>query len=96
MRRFCIISYDVVDSKRRTKLYKLLQHWGDRIQYSVFCCQLNPRERLQLTNAMKEILHATEDQAFLVDAGRVEGENPMPQLTYLGRIWKPDARTQVV
>lgn len=33
---FTLLSYDVVNDKRRTKLAKYLQNYGQRVQYSVF------------------------------------------------------------
>ncbi len=43
-----IISYDIVDDKRRTKLAKKLLNFGARVQYSVFECELNPKQLAQL------------------------------------------------
>ncbi len=36
-----LVSYDIPDNKRRTKLAKLLEDFGDRVQYSVFECILD-------------------------------------------------------
>ena len=33
---FIVISYDVVDDKRRIKIAKQLENYGKRVQYSVF------------------------------------------------------------
>ncbi|MCA9742068.1 CRISPR-associated endonuclease Cas2, partial [candidate division KSB1 bacterium] len=35
-----LVSYDIVDDKQRTKLAKRLQNYGQRVQYSVFECDL--------------------------------------------------------
>jgi CRISPR-associated protein Cas2 len=35
-----IISYDIPDTKRRTKIAKILLDFGDRVQYSVFEAEL--------------------------------------------------------
>ena len=37
---FTIISYDIVEDKRRTKVMKFLKGYGMRVQYSVFECDL--------------------------------------------------------
>ena len=96
MRRFFLASYDIPDDRRRTRVFKLLRGWGERVQYSVFCCQLNPRERLKLMDELKARMHQDEDQTFFVDAGPVEGERPVPEIAYLGKVWRPEQRTQVV
>ncbi len=36
-----LVSYDIPDDKRRTKLAKMLKDFGDRVQYSVFECILD-------------------------------------------------------
>jgi CRISPR-associated protein Cas2 len=36
-----VVSYDIPDTKRRTKLAKALEDFGDRVQYSVFECILD-------------------------------------------------------
>lgn len=95
-RKFFIVSYDVTDDRRRTRIFKTMADFGDRVQYSVFCCQLNPRERLQMENRLKEVLHQGDDQVMVVEAGKVEGQNPEPDVDYLGRGWKPEARSQIV
>lgn len=96
MRRFFIVSYDIPDDRRRTRIFKFLRGWGDRVQYSVFCCQLNPRERLRLVDELKKRLKQDDDQVLFVDAGCVNGEHPHPEINYLGRTWKPEPRSQIV
>lgn len=48
-----IVSYDIVDNKKRTKLAKKLLNFGSRVQYSVFECNLTQK---QLTEMIKQIL----------------------------------------
>jgi CRISPR-associated protein Cas2 len=38
---FYLVSYDIPDDRRRTRLAKLLKDYGGRVQYSVFECLLN-------------------------------------------------------
>ncbi|HRR34787.1 MAG TPA: CRISPR-associated endonuclease Cas2 [Kiritimatiellia bacterium] len=96
MRRFYLVSYDISDDRRRARVFKLMRGWGERVQYSVFCCQLNPRERLQLIEELKERMNNNEDQTLFVDAGAMEGERPVPEITYVGKVWRPEQRSQVV
>jgi len=95
-RRFTIYSYDITDDKRRTRVFKTMLGFGDRVQFSVFCCQLNPRERLQVANKLKPLINQDEDQILIVDAGPVSGQNPEPEVDYLGKTWKPAPRVQIV
>ena len=41
---FIVISYDIEDDKLRTKLAKVLEGHGERVQYSVFECHLDEKQ----------------------------------------------------
>ncbi len=43
-----IVSYDVVDDSRRTKLAKDLLDYGSRVQYSVFECRMDEGQLSEL------------------------------------------------
>ena len=43
-KQFIVISYDISDNKRRTKIAETLEDFGKRVQYSVFECRLLPVE----------------------------------------------------
>ncbi len=67
-RRHYIISYDVASTKegdkRRSKVFDHLEGRGDRAQFSVFFCALNPRELAQLRMDLDAIIHHGEDQVY--------------------------------
>jgi CRISPR-associated protein Cas2 len=96
MRRFYLISYDIPDDRRRARVFKLMRGWGERVQFSVFCCQLNPRERHELMDELKKRMNSDQDQTLFVEAGAVEGAHPLPQIEYIGKIWRPEQRSQIV
>ena len=95
-RRFTIVSYDISDDRRRARVAKLLLDYGDRVQYSVFCCQVNALERVKLESALKQRMDQKADQCLLLDAGPVQGQNPQPVMGYLGRVWQAQPRSQIV
>ena len=43
-----VIAYDISDDRRRTRLAHALEQWGNRVQYSVFECELTGRELVAL------------------------------------------------
>lgn len=43
-----VISYDIEENRMRTKLSKLLEGYGVRVQYSVFECELSERRFREL------------------------------------------------
>ncbi len=38
-----VISYDIVEDRRRNKIAKLLEGYGQRVQYSVFECHIDKK-----------------------------------------------------
>lgn len=94
-RRHYLISYDVSDDKRRTKLFKLLEGEGDHVQYSVFFCELNATELAVVRAAVTEIIHDREDQVLILDLG--PDSRPLDEgLEVLGTPYDPLTRTLVV
>jgi CRISPR-associated protein Cas2 len=73
MRQTYIVSYDVSDDKRLRKVFKTLRGWGDHLQYSVFRCELNARELVELRDTLSGIIHHKQDQVMFVDVGPAEG-----------------------
>jgi CRISPR-associated protein Cas2 len=55
---FYLVSYDIPDDRRRTRLAKIIKDFGDRVQYSVFECNLDGN----LLDAMIARIEKTIDQ----------------------------------
>lgn len=60
-----LICYDIRCPKRWRKAYKLLQGYGERIQYSIFRCWLSQRGREKLRWELEKVLE-TEDSLLLI------------------------------
>ncbi len=60
-----LICYDIRCPKRWRKAYKLLQGYGDRVQYSIFRCWLSQRSREKLRWELEKVLVA-EDSLLLI------------------------------
>ena len=73
MRNRFLVCYDVSDPKRLARTYKKMNGFGESAQYSVFICDLSPKERVLLEEALTEILNLKEDRALIVDMGPSEG-----------------------
>lgn len=50
-----VIAYDTPSAKRRRKLAKLLEGYGERLQWSVFECRLQPHELRRLREGLNRI-----------------------------------------
>ena len=58
---FYVISYDVPCDKRRQKIAKLLEGYGQRVQWSVFECCLRPDQFQQLQKRLRRLYCSGED-----------------------------------
>lgn len=59
---FVMISYDVVDDKKRLKLMKFLKDYGDRVQKSVFECNLSPKTYNMVKRGVERIINKRKDR----------------------------------
>ncbi|MCU0551926.1 MAG: CRISPR-associated endonuclease Cas2 [Leptolyngbya sp. Prado105] len=53
---FLVVSYDVPDDKRRTKIHKVLKSYGQWMQYSLFECDLTEVQYAKLRSRLGSIL----------------------------------------
>ena len=63
----------IADDKRLRKVFKTCSNFGDHLQFSVFECDLNPSEKVELESALTEIINRDEDQVIFVGLGPAEG-----------------------
>lgn len=68
VRRF-VIAYDVADDLRRTRIAKVLESFGDRVQYSVFLVDAKPSRLMRLQAAVVAHLDLTSDSLLVCDVG---------------------------
>jgi len=94
-RRHFLITYDVSDDKRRTRLFNLLEGEGDHAQYSVFFCDLTRAELATLRARTTGIIHQREDQILILDLGPADRSLDY-HLEVLGKPYAPLTRVLVV
>ena len=73
MRKSYLVCYDIRDDHRRAGVAKAMRGFGDRIQYSIFECQLNATDLVRCRFALGKLIHHKEDQVLFVDLGPSEG-----------------------
>lgn len=95
MRNRYLVAYDIADDKRLRKTFRCLNGYGDPVQYSIFFCDLSPRERVLLIADLTEIIHQQEDQVMVVKLGPTDGRGSEVVET-LGRTLPPTERGCVV
>ena len=73
MRSTILVCYDICDARRLRLVFKTMRGWGEHLQYSVFRCELSPRQRAELIAEVDEIIDHNQDQVLLVDLGPSDG-----------------------
>ncbi|MQA08440.1 MAG: CRISPR-associated endonuclease Cas2 [Pseudonocardiaceae bacterium] len=68
-RRRYLIAYDIADPKRLRRVCTLMEDHGERLQYSVFLCDLTIAERAELDSAVTDVLNLNEDSVVQIDLG---------------------------
>ncbi len=68
-----VVSYDLADDRRRTRLAHNLKDFGERVQYSVFECLLEPEQVDALRARIARLIDPAEDRVriyrFCEDCG---------------------------
>jgi len=84
---FVVISYDIQDDKRRTKIHKCLKSYGQWVQFSVFECEMGKADYLRLRDRLDRIMvKAAGDsvrfyflcERCVVTVERIGGQQPLP------------------
>ena len=56
-----VVTYDISEDKRRTKIHKMLKSYGQWMQFSVFECTLTATEYARLRNRLNKIIKPEAD-----------------------------------
>jgi CRISPR-associated protein Cas2 len=71
-----LVAYDVSDPKRLTKTRKRLKGYGDAMQYSVFICDLDAREKAAMEADLLRIVDTRVDRVAIVKLGLGSTDEP--------------------
>ena len=71
---FVVVSYDIPEDKRRTKVMKLLRNYGAHVQYSVFECELKQTAYDQMRERLKDLVSPKVDSVrfYFLDEDQVK------------------------
>lgn len=58
---FYVVSYDIVDDRKRTRVADILKDYGTRVQYSVFECNLDKDLIRRMTKELLKHINCEED-----------------------------------
>ena len=57
-----MVSYDIVDDKTRYKVMKFLKDFGNRVQYSVFECDIDEERFKKMKEGIEKLINKKEDR----------------------------------
>jgi CRISPR-associated protein Cas2 len=82
-RRRYLIAYDICDPKRLRQVCKTMEEYGERLQYSVFICDLSRAELVRTRATVERHMLLTEDSVVIVDLG----DPDTARFTFIGQ-WR--------
>jgi CRISPR-associated protein Cas2 len=59
---YVMVSYDIVNDRVRTKVMKLLKNFGERVQLSVFECDLDEKMYQRMKRGVEKLIDEEEDR----------------------------------
>ena len=71
-RKRYLVAYDIRDEKRLRTVASCMEGYGDRIQYSVFVCDLSEQEMVLMRTDVEARIKPSEDSVMVVDLGRAD------------------------
>lgn len=71
-RRRYLIAYDIASPTRLRRVCKIMESYGDRLQYSVFISDLSPSELVHARAEVEQQMVLTEDSVVIVDLGSID------------------------
>jgi len=92
-RRRHLIAYDIREPSRLRRVCKLMEAHGERLQYSVFVCDLTKTELLHLRRDAERIMNLAADSVVIIDLGSLDAA----RFTFVGqRMELPSRGNQIV
>lgn len=58
---YVVVSYDIRNDQRRTKIHKILKSYGQWMQYSVFECDLTETQYAKLRARLNRLIQPEQD-----------------------------------
>jgi CRISPR-associated protein Cas2 len=89
-----IVTYDIGDQKRWRRVFKIMNGFGEWLQFSVFQCRLSMQRQAELIALLDGIIHHKEDHVLFVDIG--VADRVIPRVVSLGKEFSPVSREPIV
>ena len=61
---YCVVAYDITNDRRRNHVAKALLNFGQRVQYSVFECDIQRQHYVRMKDQLEKLINTEEDSVF--------------------------------
>lgn len=61
-----LVAYDITDDRNRDRLAKILLDFGQRLQESLFICNIEPEQKSQLLERAEQTINPIDDKLHIV------------------------------
>ena len=92
--RLYFVTYDIADSKRWRKVFKVMNGFGHWLQLSVFQCRLVARRRAEMAERLDRLIKPSEDHILIVDLGPADKVDV--RVESLGKSYEAPERRAVI
>ena len=89
-----IVTYDISDPKRWRRVFKVMNGFGEWLQFSVFQCRLSLQRHAELIALLDGIIHHKDDHVLFVDIG--PADRVVPRVVSLGKDFQPVVREPII
>lgn len=89
-----IVAYDISDTKRWRRVFKLMNGYGEWLQLSVFQCRLSRKRHAEMIQLLDGIIQHKQDHIITMEVGPVDSVKP--RVVSLGKAFEPVAREPVI
>ncbi len=69
-RRRYLVAYDIREDRRLRNVATCMEGYGERIQYSVFICDLSDQEAVLMRGDVEARMKQSEDSVMIINLGR--------------------------
>lgn len=77
-RRRYLVMYDICDEYRLRRVHEIVSGHGDRLQYSVYVCDLNPTELVKLQWQLTDEMNLMQDSVAILNLGETQKVTQAP------------------
>lgn len=89
-----IVVYDIADSKRWRRVFRIMNGYGEWLQLSVFQCRLSRRRYAEMIESLEGCIHHMQDHVICLDMGAADQVKPL--VKSLGKDFEPVRRGPVI